>query len=260
MKKELQLEFDYEDIKSFRIGSLMVLEPKKDAFNTLFNFDESFDIMDWMDLVKDDNSIKGILFISNEICFSDEAYVRYISSITDQHIDPQHPKFITKFIDSRKREIQINMLNNYIRKIIEFPKIVFMAITDCVVSPFFGISLATDFRIANPNLVIHLNSKEYGLHPSGGVPFFLMRHIGLSKAQEILYSRRFIKSSEANELGIINYLTSENNFRKDALSFAIEIINSTNVEYFYYTKKLVNYKLLSEFNSYVDIESNMTLH
>jgi len=79
MKKELQLEFDYEDIKSFRIGSLMVLEPKKDAFNTLFNFDESFDIMDWMDLVKDDNSIKGILFISNEICFSDEAYVRYIS-------------------------------------------------------------------------------------------------------------------------------------------------------------------------------------
>jgi hypothetical protein len=48
--------------------------------------------------------------------------------------------------------------------------------------------------------------------------------------------------------------------RKDALSIAIDIINSTDVEYFFYTKKLVNHKLLNEFNAYVDIESNMALH
>lgn len=259
MKKTLTIEFDYEDIKSFRVGSLIVLEPKTDAIKTLFNFDESFTLIDWMDMIGKDTSIKGILFIGNKECFSDNVYAKYISSITGQHIDSEHSKFVTEFVESRKREIQINMLNNYIREIIKFPKMFFIALTDCVVSPFFGISLVSDFRIANPNLVIHLNSKEYGLHPSGGVPLFLTKHVGFSKTQELLYSRRFIDSSEAKELGIINYITSDN-YRNDSLSIAIEIINSTNAEYFRYTKKLVNYKLLSEFSSYADIESNMAQH
>ena len=259
MKKTLTIEFDYEDIKSFRIGSLIVLEPKTDAVKTLFNFDESFDIMDWMNMVANDNSIKGILFIGNEECFSDNVYTIYISSITGQHIDSKNSNLVKEFVDRRKREIQINMLNNYIREIIKFPKMFFIALTGCVVSPFFGVSLVSDFRIANPNLLIHMNSKEYGLHPSGGVPLFLMKHIGFSKTQEILYSQRFIDSSEANKLGIINYITSDN-FRNDALSIAVKIINSTNVEYFRYTKQLVNYKLLDEFNAYANVESKMALH
>jgi enoyl-CoA hydratase/carnithine racemase len=260
MKKELKLEFDYEDIKSFRVGSLIVLEPKTDALKTLFNFDESFDLMDWMDMIAKDNSIKGILFIGNEECFSDNVYAKYISSITGQYIDSQQPKFVTEFVDKRKREIQINMLNNYIRKIIEFPRMVFIALTGCVVSPFFGISLVSDFRIANPNSIIHLNSKEYGLHPSGGVPFFLAKHIGLSKTQEILYSQRFINVNDAKEMGLVNYLTSVDNYRNDALSIAIDVINSTDVKYFFYTKKLVNHRLLNEFDAYVDVEANMALH
>lgn len=260
MKKNLTMEFDYEDVRSFRIGTLIVLEPKTDAIKTLFNFEESFGLMDWMDVIAKDNSIKGILFIGNEECFSNNVYSKYMSSITEQYIDPQQPRFVTEFVDKRKREIQINMLNNYIRKIIEFPKMVFIALTGCVVSPFFGISLVSDFRIASPNLVIHMNSKEYGLHPSGGVPLFLMKHIGLSKAQEILYSQRFIKVNDAKEMGLLNYLTSVDNYRNDVLSIAIEIINSTDVEYFFYTKKLVNHILLNEFNAYVDIESNMALH
>lgn len=260
MKKTLTIEFDYEDIKSFTLGSLVVLEPKTDAIKTLFNFDESFDLMDWIDLVGKDNSIKGILFVGNEECFSDNVYTKYISSISGQEINSQNPKFITEFIDPRKRQIQINMLNNFIRKIIAFPKMVFISLTGTVVSPFFGLSLAADFRIAHPNLKIHLNSIEYGLHPSGGVPIFLKKHIGISKTQEILYSQRFINTSDAKGLGLLNMLTSPDNYRNEALSIAVDIINSSSVEYFYHTKKLVSYNLLNEFNAYADFESNWALH
>jgi enoyl-CoA hydratase/carnithine racemase len=87
-----------------------------------------------------------------------------------------------------------------------------------------------------------------------------MKHIGLSKAQEILYSQRFIKVNDAKEMGLLNYLTSVDNYRNDVLSIAIEIINSTDVEYFFYTKQLINHKLLSEFQVYTELESQMALH
>ena len=145
-------------------------------------------------------------------------------------------------------------------KILETPKMLFIALTNCVVSPFFGLSLAVDYRIPSPNLLIHLNSKEYGLHPSGGVPFFMIKQLGLSKTQEILYNQRYMDALTAKYLGIINHLTSSNNYRSDAISQAIEIIESTSFEYFYYTKQLINHKILNEFQVYTELESKMDLH
>ncbi|MBU1095876.1 MAG: hypothetical protein A2499_03715 [Stygiobacter sp. RIFOXYC12_FULL_38_8] len=260
MKKELKLEFEFEDIKSYKIGSLVILEPKTDGFRTLLNVDESFELIEWIDLAGKDKSVKGILFIGNENCFCDKAYAKHLATLTGEYINPEEPRLVKKIIDDKKRSIQINMLNNYIRKIIETPKMIFIAITSCVVSPFFGLSLAADYRIASPNLLIHLNSKEYGLHPSGGVPFFMIKQVGLSKTQEILYSQRYMDALTAKLLGIINHLTSPNNYRSDAISHAIEMLESTSYEYFFYTKQLINHKILNEFQVYTELESQMDLH
>jgi enoyl-CoA hydratase/carnithine racemase len=107
---------------------------------------------------------------------------------------------------------------------------------------------------------VHLNSKEYGLHPSGGVPFFMEKQIGLSKTQEILYGEKILDAETLKNLGLINQLTSVNNYRNDAISITNNILESTNLEYFYYTKQLVNYKLLKEFESYTNLESKMEFH
>lgn len=122
-------------------------------------------------MIEKDKTVKGILFIGNDYCFGEEAHTKHLKSMTGEDINPEEPHIVRKIIDHNKRSIQINMLNSYIRKIIELPKMIIMALSHCVVSPFWGLSLAADYRIANPNLLIHLNSKEYGLHPSGGVPF-----------------------------------------------------------------------------------------
>lgn len=260
MKRELKLEFEFDDIKSYKVGSLVILEPKTDGFHTLLNVDESFEIIQWLDLAGKDKTVKGILFIGNENCFCDKAYAKHLSDLTGENINHDEPRIVKKIIDDKKRSIQINMLNNYIRKIIETPKMFIIALTSCVVSPFFGLSLAADYRIASPDLIIHLNSKEYGLHPSGGIPFFMIKHVGLSKTQEILYNQRYMDASTAKYLRLINHLTSLTNYRNDVISHTIEMLESTNYEYFFYTKQLINYKLLEEFESYTQLETSMGLH
>jgi len=110
MKKELKFEFD--DIKSFKLGSLVVSEPKTDAFNTLLNIDESFELIEWLDMAGKDKSVKGILFIGNDICFSDKVYSKHLATLTGEFINPEEPRVVKKIIDDKKRSIQINMLNN----------------------------------------------------------------------------------------------------------------------------------------------------
>jgi len=87
----------------------------------------------------------------------------------------------------------------------------------------------------------------------------MIKQLGLSKTQEILYNQRYLDALTAKNLGIINHLTSSNNYRSDAISQAIEIIESTSYEYFFYAKQLINHKILEEFAIYTELESKMAL-
>lgn len=260
MESHSGTEFKNQYFKSFRKGSLIVLEFEIDGFQTLLKIEDNVDLFNWFDFISLDKSIKGILIIGNEDSFGDVAYASHLAAMTGESVDPDNPSLVKKIIDSRKRTIQINMINTYIRKFIEMPKLIIIALTDCVVSPFWGISLAADYRIANPNLKIHLNSKEFGLHPSGGVPFFMMKQIGISRTQDLLYFAKYIDIESLISLGLINRVTSAENFRNDAISIASGIIDSTSYEYFYYTKQLINHKLLKEFDNYIELEAKMEMH
>jgi enoyl-CoA hydratase/carnithine racemase len=260
MGAELKIEFEIDYFKSSKIGSLIILELKDDAFKALLNIEENIELLNWFDLAGDDKSVKGILVLGDKNCFCDEAYARHLSALTGEYIDPERPRIVKKIIDNRKRSIQINMLNSFIKKFISLPKMVFVSLTGCVVSPMWGLSLAADYRIASPDLMIHLNSKEFGLHPSGGVPFFMSKQIGLSTTQEILYTVKHLNAETVRDLGLINRLTSEDNYRNDVIGIASEILDSTSYDYFYYTKQLINHRLLKEFELYSDLEYKMELH
>jgi len=260
MENKINIGLGLGSIKSHKVGSVVVLETKADAFQIFNNITDTIKLFEWFDYVSNDKTIMGILYLGDECCFGEDAHAGNLKSLTGENINPKEPHLIKKIVDYEKRETQITILNNFIRKIIEFPKMFFISLTNSVVSPFWGLSLAADYRIANPNLIVHLNSKAYGLHPTGGVPFFLQKQVGLSKTQEMLYNEKFLDAKTAKNLGLINQLTSVENYRSDAISITNNILESTNYEYFCYTKKLVNHRLLSEFENYCDLEAKMLLH
>ena len=251
MQKELYIEFENENISSRKVGSILVLELKREAFHLIIDLDESFEMLDWFNLISKDKGIKGLLIIGDQNAYCDEAYAQYLSEVTGEKILPDKKHAIKSFKEKNKREIEINMLNNFTRMFIENPKIIIAAMSGCVASPFWGLSLVADLRIAAENTEFHLSDKLYDLYPSGALPFFLKKHIGLSKTQEIIFTKDKITAAEARSLGLLNGLVSKDNFKSDSISYANKILEY-DYEYFKNAKILIQHSLLEEYNRYQD--------
>ncbi len=260
MENELKLEFEADYFESHKIGSLLILELKVDGFQTLIDVQANMELLSWLDFIADEKSVKGLLIIGNEKIFGDEAYARHLSTIAGEIIKPDEPRLIDKFVDHRLRSIQVNMLSTFIKRFISFPKLVLSALTDRVVSPFWGLSLSMDYRIASPNFSVHLNSKEFGLHPSGGVPFFLLKSLGWARTQGLLYGEKYLDAETLLKFGLLNRITSPGNYRSDSIKIASQLLDSTSYEYYLYTKQLVNYNLVKEYDAYSNIDYRMEQH
>ncbi|MDX1701265.1 MAG: enoyl-CoA hydratase/isomerase family protein, partial [Melioribacteraceae bacterium] len=123
-----------------------------------------------------------------------------------------------------RRTRQLIILNKLIKKIVNFPKLVVVALNGEIVTPFFGASLAADIRIAADNVNFLLSHTKRNIHPSGALPYFLPKYIGHGKASNILLGRDAISSDEALELGLLSLILPENNFEESALE---EVNNRT---------------------------------
>jgi len=104
----------------------------------------------------------------------------------------------------------LNILNRFVNYLSNYNKLCFTVLSGGIVTPFFGISMATDIRYATPEMYFSLAHNKYGLHPSGGLPYFLIHRLGYNKAIELMFSER-ITAEEALELGLINKIVPKEN-------------------------------------------------
>ena len=116
------------------------------------------------------------------------------------------PNFCDKFL----RHKEMNILIHFVRYLSQFKKICFILLSGGIVTPFFGASMALDIRYATPDMYFSLAHIKHGLHPSGGLPFFLVRQLGYNKAMELLLKDK-ITAQEALNLGLINRIIKADN-------------------------------------------------
>ena len=144
-----------------------------------------------------------------------------------------------------------------VRKLISFKKILIVGINGDVVSPFFGLSLAADFRFATANTNFVLSHIKYRLPPSGALPFFLPMYLCQSKVTELLFRGTKLTAIELKKLGLINEFYNESEFIEKTKAEANQICEvSLNVVKS--TKKLL-YRNKNELNKYLDLESEFML-
>ena len=87
----------------------------------------------------------------------------------------------------------------------------------------FGFAMASDIRIATEDVKFINGSINLGLTGADvGGSYFLPRLIGMSRASEILYSGREVRSKEAEEIGLVLKVVN----RDDLMDSAIEIANN----------------------------------
>lgn len=256
MKQEIRVEFEYDNIKSYVVDDIAVIKITCNAFGTISDLDTANRVLPWFDLIEKTDSIKSVIVVSEKDCLGEEAYEQFLSNVTGRKIDQEENKEITKFEKAEIRAIEINTLVNLIRKILSFKKIFVTAYNGEVVTPFFGISLAGDYRIGTNDMKILLSHVKYGLHPTGMLPLFLPEYLNRQLAVKYLLSGGIINGEEALKYNLVNDLLSNDEFEKKTIE-KVKEYSMGGMNFIKNTKSLLN-RSLKEFENFVQLEANFT--
>lgn len=202
----------YEISQQDALASIYV---KEKVFDFITDVNLSSQLIDFIDQVDHDSSVKVLIFFNAPESFDDEQYDKYIYSIMEKKDDSEkdgNPCFTKKNVRFR----EINILNTIIKQMAKSQTLIVSGLQGTVVTPFVGAAMVADFRFASENAVFSMAHNRYGLHPSGGLPFFLSSYLHHSKALEMQMSENIL-AKDAVDLGIINKLLPNKNFEKQLI-------------------------------------------
>ncbi len=231
---------------------LAIILFKNDVFELLCNRNNSDSFFKILDNLGENHKIKALVFSNEPECLGEKAYDKFLNKIMFHEIKNKDSES-SNFDDRNLRIKEIIVLNRFVKYISNFRKLCFTVLRGSIVTPFFGLSLATDIRYTTPETYFSLAHNKYGLHPSGGLPYFLVHQLGHNKAIELMFSER-ISSKEALELGLINKIIPKDNFL-DVVVDDIKKITRLNNSVLSSTKRLSSYarNSLSDYLSFEEI-------
>ena len=231
---------------------LAIILFKNDVFELLCNRNNSDSFFEILDNLGEIHKIKALVFSNEPECLGEEAYDKFLSKIMFHEIKSKDSES-SNFDDRNLRNKEIIVLNRFVEYISNYKKLCFSVLRGSIVTPFFGLSLATDIRYATPETYFSLAHNKYGLHPSGGLPYFLVHQLGHNKAIELMFSET-ISSKEALELGLINKIIPKDNFL-DVVVDDIKKITKLNNSVLNSTKRLSSYtrNSLSDYLEYENV-------
>jgi len=92
----------------------------------------------------------------------------------------------------------------------------------------FALALASDVRIATPNVRMNAAFIRIGLSACDiGVSYFLPRMVGASVAAEYMLTGRFIDAKRGYELGLINRVVEKEQLEAEAQGFVDDMLHAT---------------------------------
>jgi len=246
--------FKYEDtsIKCFKEGKVAVLQIKANVFTTLVNITESGKLFQLFELIEKDKEISSIFLYNEPDCLSAKQYDIFIKNIFTE-------KGINDDISSRKisdkvlRTREIVALNRFILNISNSSKLFVIGLQGNIATPFFGASLASDIRFGSTDLVFSFPHIKYKFHPGGALPFFISKYLNTGIASEIIFRGEDIKSNKAMDLGLINKIIINDNFKENCIK---EINDKYNLDQccIARTKSMMNCYSRAELKNYIERE------
>lgn len=231
-------------------GNIAIILFKNDIFNLLSDRNDSDLLFETLNKLGSNLNIKALLFINEPDCYGEKAYDKFLRNIMFPETKSDNIE-MENFYDTKARYREINTLNRFVKYIANYGKLCFTFLTGCIVTPFFGLSLATDIRYATPKTFFSLAHNKYGIHPSGGLPYFLVHELGYTKAIELMFSEN-ISSKKALKLGLINKIVPEDNYL-DIIISDIEKFTKFNNSVLTKTKQLSNFSRNS-LSEYLEFE------
>ncbi|SHE21415.1 enoyl-CoA hydratase/isomerase family protein [methanotrophic endosymbiont of Bathymodiolus puteoserpentis (Logatchev)] len=208
-------------------GAVVIFRLKSNAFNLMTDIDKKERYQKLFSVIEETPEIKVILSIFAAGALDENSYAQYISHLCGEQLALRDLDSNWDFKQRLPRLRQMVFHQDTIKQRSASKKIIIDCLQGGVVTPFFGETLSADFRFATEHMHFKLAHRQYGLHPSGGLAFFLPRYVGESKAIDILLNIDTITAKEALELGIINRIVSTNNFELECIQLAKKMCQSS---------------------------------
>ncbi len=248
-------DFSNDDFTVEVEDAVVIFRLKSDVFNLMTVRDKAERYFKLLSVIEQTPEIKVILSIFDPDALGDSAYAQYISSLCGENIELKDLDGNWQFKQKLPRMRQMFFQQDTIKQRIRSKKIIIDCLQGTVVTPFFGETLAADFRFVTENMQFSLSHKKYGLHPSGGLSFFLPRYVGESKAIDLLLNTDTITANEAKSLGLVIRVINSENFVSDCIVAAKQmsqhsatVIKST---------KCLTCRYQDELDSYFNMERQM---
>lgn len=254
MKKLASYTFEDADLKSYLQEDFLAIHIKQNAFEIVTDLSESSHLFDLLELVEGDEKVKGVFIFNTPGIFGEEEYDAFLRKVFGLKADDPFSK-IAAYDKQGVRKRQINILNHFITSTLATSKLIVLGLQGCVVTPFFGASLAADLRFGSPDMGFCLAHVKYGLPPTGALPYFLPRFLGLNHAKDLLFRGGKISAQQALELRLINQIVPGGNFVQECLEI-LRGMTHADAKFIRITKQLTN-TYARELENYLEFESRI---
>lgn len=175
-----------------------------------------------LDAIDKDPDVKAVLSLNKHGCLGEELYEKYITRLSGQS-KPANLDATQHFHDDIEYAQQLCFHYYTIKKRLVSKKLIIDGLQGVVVTPFFGESLSADIRFVSEDCCFSLAHKKYGLHPTGGLAFFLPRFVGQGRAKEILFTRDIIDAKSALDLGLVSRIFPNDDFESNCIQAAKDL-------------------------------------
>jgi len=116
-------------------------------------------------------------------------------------------------------------ITQLIMKMRKIPQPIIAAVHGSIVGGGFGFAMAADIRFASEDAKFMNASINIGLSGADmGSSYYLPRLIGLSRANEMLYSGRSVSGEEAEKIGFVLRVVKKENLLNEALKLAEQLL------------------------------------
>jgi len=237
---------------------ILILDYGQNVFKFLTDPEKRECYLKIMDVIDDEQDIKVVLTLSDPDCMSEKNYNEYLRNICGTDINLSDLGNAWEFKKNIKRSWQLYFHHYTIERRLTSKKIIIDGLRGSVVTPFFGETLSADLRYATPDMRFSLIHKKYGLHPSGGLAFFLPRYIGLGKAADLMLTADSIDAEQALELGLINGILPSDDFVSECINVAKKVssLNISTIE----STKLLSTLYMKDLDAYFEAEKSLVAY
>jgi 2-(1,2-epoxy-1,2-dihydrophenyl)acetyl-CoA isomerase len=111
-------------------------------------------------------------------------------------------------------------VGTWVRTIVGCEKPVIAAVNGPAAGAGFGLALACDLRVVASSARMTAGYVRRGLSPDAGVSWLLPRHVGLSRATDILLTGRDVDAAEAERIGLAAHVVPDAEFPERVREYA----------------------------------------